>query len=110
MRGRLKNVVVHPIKEEVRRRHRIKDVHIYSHDGRAGVQLITKAGTVTLVSTKHLAVSLDRIRYHLPHMREDLECLAVWEEDELKDLLVGHYLYGKVTEIEWDGTISTAIR
>ena len=97
----------------MRRRHKIKDVRGYNTEGRAGFRLETKAGFVTLpFAPKYPRGVIGRILHFLPHIYTfDSICeQTVWDEDELKDLLIGRYLYGEVTEVEHDGMVSTTVR
>uniref|UniRef100_A0A6M3X6A1 Uncharacterized protein n=1 Tax=viral metagenome TaxID=1070528 RepID=A0A6M3X6A1_9ZZZZ len=95
----------------MRRRHKIKDVRCYNHDGRSGVIVETKAATFTLLAfpAKRPALMLLRIRHFLPHLWDYFKEQPYLDEDDLKDFLIGKYLYGKVTEVERDGMISTVI-
>jgi len=110
MAGRLKNALVLPPKEEPRRRHRIKDVRLYNREGRAGMQLVTKSGIVTIPClTKRPEVVYHRIKHFIPHMYEALTEHNTWNEDQLKDLLIGRYLYGRIQAVEYEGTVTMAI-
>lgn len=104
MERRLKNVLVYPLKEEVRRRHRIKDVRFYNHDGRAGFTLITKSGQASIPAILRI------LQGYMPHIYMDIVEQNGWSEEELRELLIGKYIYGQVKIYEYEGTFTRIIQ
>jgi len=90
----------------MRRKHKIKDVKIYDHAGRIVIRILTNAGSCTIpISQARPALTYIKLKWHLPHLYDELSAESGWSEEELADFLRGRYLYGNVTEIEYDGNV-----
>jgi len=79
----------------MRRRHKIKEVVVW--EGSRGFSLFTNGGHIGFSAEGYTGGSQRtrmRLRYHLPHIHKTL-IGAKLEVGELRDLLIGRYVYGR---------------
>jgi len=77
--------------EEVRRRHRIKAVYVSTKVMGFGLQ--TNGGQVFFALGKKYTIR--KLMWHLPHISEELIESDPNTREELEDLLLGRYVYGR---------------
>lgn len=88
----------------MRRRHKIISVHLWSK--KPGFSVKTKSGWAAISLNKDKPLRTDFIlRRFFPHIIDELiqkqpQCLK-----ELKAILLGRYIYGKVIEREYVGCV-----
>ena len=84
------------------KKHRIYDVCTWQNELSVGFHLFTKNGIASIPVTcrpgKEKQVSAI-LKKHLPHLAEEIVQQNGWSREELKNLLIGRYCYGRAQTI-----------
>lgn len=106
---------------EYYRRHQVKSVHIFSsHERRStGFRILFKIASVVFLVTGRTPNDDERCLAHakwkfkslFPHIADEFTELFVTavSGDDLNNMLVGRYAYGRMVELEYNGLISYTI-